>query len=83
MLIPETSLGVAAKKSFALLGTLNFLETNGASKSVSNPSILCINNQQSSIYVGKTISVQTASTIGTTGLPTASYKREDIGLTLK
>ena len=77
------ALGVAAKKSFALLGTLNFLETNGASKSVSNPSILCINNKQSSIYVGKTISVQTASTIGTTGLPTASYKREDIGLTLK
>ena len=77
------ALGTSAKKSFALLGTLNFLETKGASKSVSNPSILCINNQQSSIYVGKTISVQTASTIGTTGLPTASYKREDIGLTLK
>ncbi len=77
------ALGLAAEKSFALLGTLNFLETKGASKSVSNPSILCINNQQSSIYVGKTISVQTASTIGTTGLPTASYKREDIGLTLK
>ena len=76
-------LGAASKKSFALLGTLNFLETKGASKSVSNPSILCINNQQSSIYVGKTISVQTASTVGTTGLPTASYKREDIGLTLK
>ncbi|MEA3228738.1 MAG: secretin N-terminal domain-containing protein, partial [Campylobacterota bacterium] len=32
-------LGASAKKSFALLGTLNFLETNGASKSVSNPSI--------------------------------------------
>jgi len=76
-------LGASAKKSFALLGTLNFLETKGASKSISNPSILCINNQQSSIYVGKTISVQTASTVGTTGLPTASYKREDIGLTLK
>ncbi|MEA3228669.1 MAG: type II and III secretion system protein, partial [Campylobacterota bacterium] len=35
------------------------------------------------IYVGKTISVQSTSTVGTTGLPTASYKREDIGLTLK
>lgn len=70
-------------KAFALLGSLNFLQIKGASKAVSNPSILCVNNQESSIYVGKTISVQTASTVGTTGLPTQSYKREDVGLTLK
>lgn len=76
-------LGTAAKKSFALLATLNFLESQGASKTVSNPSILCINNKESSIYVGKTISVQSGSTVGTTGLPTVSYKREDVGLTLK
>ena len=77
------SLGLAADKTYALLATLNFLQTHGASKSVSNPSILCVNNQESSIYVGKTISVQTASTVGTTGLPTKSYKRENVGLTLR
>ncbi|MBT5935857.1 secretin N-terminal domain-containing protein [Sulfurimonas sp.] len=76
-------IGSGAGKSLALGATLDFLEANGASKSISNPSILCVNNKESSIYVGKTISVQTASTVGTTGLPTASYKREDIGLTLK
>ncbi|MDQ7066917.1 MAG: hypothetical protein Q9M40_02325 [Sulfurimonas sp.] len=32
---------------------IDFLETNGASKSISNPSILCVNNKESSIYVGK------------------------------
>ena len=77
------STDMASGKSFALLATLNFLELQGASRTVSNPSILCINNKESSIYVGKTISVQTGSTVGTTGLPTVSYKREDVGLTLK
>lgn len=42
-----------------------------------------MNNKESSIYVGKTISVSSGSTTGTTGLPTISYKREDVGLTLK
>jgi len=68
---------------FALGAALSFLETNGASKSISNPSILCVNNKESSIYVGKTISISTGSTLGTAGLPTTSYKREDVGLTLK
>lgn len=76
-------IGSGAKSAFALGATLDFLQTNGASKSVSNPSILCVNNKESSIYVGKTISVQNASTVGTTGLPTQSFKREEVGLTLK
>lgn len=71
------------KSTLALGATLDFLETNGASKAISNPSILCVNNKESSIYVGKTISVSSGSTTGTTGLPTISYKREDVGLTLK
>ena len=66
----------------ALGATLDFLQTNGASESISNPSILCVNNKESSIYVGKTISISSGQTTGTVGT-TASYKREDIGLMLK
>jgi len=68
-------------KGFALGAAIDFLETNGASKAISNPSILCVNNQESSIYVGKTISVSTGSTT-VAGQTNDSYKREDVGLTL-
>ena len=70
---------------FALNAAIDFLEENGASKSISNPSILCVNNKESSIYVGKTISISTGSvTSSTSSVPgvTNSYKREDVGLTL-
>lgn len=80
------AIGSGAKSAFALGATIDFLEGNGASKSISNPSILCVNNKESSIYVGKTISVATGSvTSSATSLPgvTNSYKREDVGLTLK
>lgn len=78
------TIGSSSASAFALGATIDFLETNGASKSISNPSILCVNNKESSIYVGKTISVESASvsTTLTTGL-SKSFKREDIGLTLK
>lgn len=79
-------IGSGTKSALALGATLDFLESNGASKSVSNPSILCVNNQESSIYVGKTISITTGSvTSSATSVPgtTNSYKREDVGLTLK
>ncbi len=78
-------IGSGAKSAFALGATLDFLQTNGASKSLSNPSILCVNNKESSIYVGKTISVSTG-TISNANLGsglTSSYQREDVGLTLK
>jgi len=71
---------------FSLGAALDFLETNGASQALSNPSILCVNNKESSIYVGKTISISTGSvTSSTSSVPgvTNSYKREDVGLTLK
>ncbi len=68
-------------KGFALGAAIDFLEINGASKSISNPSILCVDNQESSIYVGKTISVVTGSTT-VAGQTNDSYKREDVGLTL-
>ncbi len=67
----------------ALGASLDFLQTNGASKTISSPSILCVNNQESSIYVGKTLSFATGSnTAGTLGT-TTNFKREDVGLTLK
>jgi general secretion pathway protein D len=82
------AIGSGAKSAFALGATLDFLETNGASKSLSSPSILCVNNKESSIYVGKTISISTgaisslgAATTATT--LTSSYQRADVGLTLK
>ncbi|MDF1883049.1 hypothetical protein JHD49_03770 [Sulfurimonas sp. SAG-AH-194-C21] len=80
-----TVVGSGATGGFALGATLDFLETNGAAKSISNPSILCVNNKESSIYVGRTISISTGTVTNTSGLNgvTSSFKREDIGLTLK
>jgi len=72
-------------KGLALGATLDLLELQGAAKKLSEPSILCINNTESSIYVGKTESVITQSTVGanTTDLTKNTYSREDIGLTLR
>jgi general secretion pathway protein D len=70
---------------FALGIGLSFLGTNGVANTLSEPSILCVNNQESSIYVGQTQSILTNSSTGasTTALTQNSYTREDIGLTLK
>ena len=68
--------------NLALNAAISFLQTNGASQTISNPSILCVNNLESSIYVGKNKSFLTGKTTNTNGT-TASYQREDIGLTLK
>ncbi len=76
------AIGSGAKSAMALGATIDFLESNGASKSISNPSILCVNNKESSIYVGKTLSISSGQT-SVAGSTTASYKREDVGLTLK
>jgi general secretion pathway protein D len=69
------------KRGLALGVTLDLLETLGAAKKLSEPSILCINNTPSTIYVGKTISVLTGKTTST--VTSESYSRQDIGLTLK
>ena len=83
--LASSVIGSGATQGFALGAAIDFLETNGASESVSNPSILCVNNKESSIYVGKTISVSTGTVTSTTGISglTSSFKREDVGLTLK
>jgi general secretion pathway protein D len=72
-------------KGLALGATLNLLKQNQAIDIVSEPSILCINNKESSIYVGETKSFQTSSITDSTSLTTSSnsFKREDVGLTLK
>ena len=71
------------KEGLSLGMSLNLLNQNGAADIVSEPSLLCINNKESSIYVGQTISIKTGTTSTSSGIPTDTYSREDIGLTLK
>lgn len=68
------------KSGISLGAAINLLKQNKALDVVSEPSILCINNKESSIYVGETRSIPTGMTVGTT--TTTNYKREDIGLKL-
>ena len=74
-------------EGLAIGATLDFLQTNGVSKTISEPSILCVNNIESSIYVGRTLSFQTGTLTNASSSSTAavssSFKREDVGLTLK
>ncbi len=72
-------------QGLALGATLSLLETNGAAKKLSEPSLLCVNNTESTIYVGQTESVITQGTVGanTTDYTKNVYTRQDIGLTLK
>ncbi len=74
--IPNLSSGLALGASISLL------QQNFALDVLSEPSILSINNKESSLYVGETISIQTGSTTNDTGT-SSSFKREDVGLTLK
>lgn len=75
--IPTLTSGIA------LGANISLLNSNGAANVLSEPSILCIDNQESSIYVGKTESISSGVTQGVgTGI-TQNYTRQDIGLTLK
>lgn len=69
--------------SLALGASINLLNKTYALDIISEPSILCVNNKESLIYVGETISIQTGNTISDSGNTVNVYKREDIGLTLK
>ncbi len=69
-------------KGLTLGATINFLKQNQGVDVISEPSILCINNKESSIYVGETKSFKTGQTTNNSGT-TESYKREEIGLRLK
>lgn len=69
--------------ALAIGATLDFLQSKGASQTISNPSILCVNNQESTIYVGKTLSFQTGEASNSAGGTTSAFQRQDVGLTLK
>ena len=73
------------KKAFALGVSLDLYKNNGVANVVSEPTLLCINNKESSLYAGRTESVLTQenSNANTSGGITKNYTREDIGLTLK
>lgn len=75
--IPTLTSGIA------LGANISLLSSNGAANVLSEPSILCIDNQESSIYVGKTKSISSGTTLTGTGLTQENYTRQDIGLTLK
>ncbi len=75
--IPTITAGLALGASISLL------DQDGALDIVSEPSILAINNKESSIYVGETISVKTSSSVTDGGTTNENFKREDVGLTLK
>jgi len=71
---------------FAAGAKLDLLKQNGAAHILSEPSILCINNKEAEIYVGRTQSILTTaqqSTTGAQGNILNNYSREDIGITLK
>ncbi len=71
---------------FAAGAKLDLMKQNGAAHILSEPSILCINNKEAEIYVGRTQSILTTaqqSTTGAQGNILNNYSREDIGITLK
>lgn len=72
-------------KGLALGASISLLSLKGAANVLSQPSLLCINNLESSIYVGKTESIITQGNVkqSTTDVTKNTYTREDIGLTLK
>ncbi len=72
-------------KALALGTTISLFDKNGVANILSEPAVLCINNKESSLYVGRTESILTQATTGAdaTSLTRQNYTREDIGLTLK
>ncbi len=75
--------GIKLTDSGLALGvSVNLLKSNGAAEVLSEPSILAINNKESSIYVGERRSIKTGTTTTDGGNTNESYSREDIGLTL-
>jgi len=70
---------------FIVGATLNLLKQEGIARTLSTPTILCLDNQESSIYVGQNMPVKTSTSEqeSTTDIPVTNYKYKDIGLTLK
>ncbi len=74
----------ALTKVLAMGVTLSIFENNNAANVLSEPSILCLNNKESSIYVGQTESILSQTSVGSdiNAIARQNYTREDIGLTL-
>ncbi len=70
---------------FAIGVKLDLLQRDGAAHVLSEPSVLCTNNQESELYVGETRSILTSSSTGNNknDVIRNNWSREDIGLTLK
>ncbi|NOR54612.1 MAG: hypothetical protein GQ531_00240, partial [Sulfurovum sp.] len=70
---------------FALGAQMDLLQRNGAAHLLSEPSVLCTNNKEASIYVGQTRSILVQAQQSTSGVSNVvnNYSRENIGLTLK
>ncbi len=70
-------------KGFLLGATINLLNTDGALDILSQPSLLCVNSQKSTIYIGQTKSIQMdIKTVEDGTTVDKSFSREDIGLKL-
>ena len=82
--IEELGLGINSIGSVLALGaSINLLKQNHALNIVSEPSILCLNNKESSIYIGESKSIKTASSVTDGGTSRDTFTRENIGLILK
>ena len=79
------SFGDSIKELFALGIKMDLLQQNGAAHTLSEPSVLCSNNQDAEIYVGETRSILVSSSQGDTkdAVVRNKYSREDIGISLK
>ena len=79
------SFGDNIKELFALGIKVDLLQQNGAAHTLSEPSVLCTNNQEGEMYVGETRSVLVSSASGDTkdAIVRNKYSREDIGISLK
>ena len=79
------SFDAGIEQIFSMGVNLDLLKTNGAAQILSEPSVLCTNNKESIIYVGRTQSILTQSQQSTQGASAIlnNYSREDIGITLK
>ncbi len=77
--------GPDVSKLFAVGAQVDFLKQNGAAHILSEPSVLCTNNKEAEIYVGRTQSILTQAQQSTQsqGNIVNNYSREDIGITLK
>lgn len=79
----EGSIIDANRGVLAMGVSLNLLNQNGAAEIISEPSLLCINNKKSSIYIGQKFSIKTSSATKLDSTNTKdTFSREDVGLKL-